>query len=135
MKAILIDFLIATFSLFAFIFTFVLLSVAFSGDKESGVEFGIIIGVGMTLIFFYYVRGEFVFRISSLHIILNAALSGLEYYSVTLFFDKMVKSDIPYGMILLLITIPICIVINKLMLDTISKKTKGEKREKKAFQF
>ncbi len=135
MKAILIDFLTATFFLLAFIFTFVLLSVAFSGDRESGVEYGIIIGIGMALIFFYFLRGVFALKISVIQLILNAAMSSLEYYGVILFFEKIVLSDLPIGMAILLISFPFFIVINKLILDAVTFKLDGQKRKKIVFKF
>jgi hypothetical protein len=95
-------------------------SIIVTGSREEGMVYGLIGGFIMGLIFFYYLRAKFRFWTAALQLTINAVVSIGEFLVIRNFTDDMEISRLSYGYVLVFISLPTLISINKQLLDNLA---------------
>lgn len=129
------DFIVTTFSLLLLMVVGTIGSIIVTGSREEGMVYGLIGGLALGLIAFYYIRGQFNFIWTLLQLTINAALTVGEFLGVSYLLNDTGISEISYGYVLIFISVPTLISINKQVLDNLTKKLNAEAREKQPFQI
>jgi hypothetical protein len=84
---------------------------------------------------FYYFRGQFSLLLSTIQAILNVALTVLQFLGLDLLLGDSDLSKIAYGYVFIVIFIPTLLAINKQLLDYLTTKVNGQKRNKKPIEI
>jgi len=92
-------------------------------------------GLALGLITFYYLRGQFNFIWTVLQLTINAGLTVGEFLGVSYLLKDTGIAEISYGYVLIFISVPTLISINKQLLDSLTKKLNVEKRVKQPIQI
>ncbi len=129
------DFIVTTFSLLLLMVVGTIGSIIVTGSREEGMAYGLIGGLGLGLIAFYYLRGQFNFIWTVLQLTINAGLTVGEFLGVSYLLKDTGVSEISYGYVLIFISVPTLISINKQLLDILTKKLNAEKRVKQPMQI
>lgn len=129
------DFIVTTFSLLILLVIGTIGSIIMTGSREEGMVYGLIGGLVLGLIAFYYLRGQFNFFWTVLQLTINAGLTAGEFFGVSYLLRDTGISEISYGYVLIFISIPALISINKQLLDSLTKKLNGGKRVKEAIRI
>ena len=92
-----------------------------TGSREEGMVFGLISGFILGLTTFYYYKGKFSLLITGLQLIINGCLSVGGFLLISNFTENMEISRLSYGYVLIYVSLPTLISINKQLLDKLSK--------------
>lgn len=134
-KTFYIDFIVLTFSLILLLVVVTIGSIIVTGSREEGMVYGLIGGFALGLILFYYLRGQFNFFWTVLQWTINAGLTVGEFLGVSYLLKDTGISDISYGYVLIFISVPTLISINKQLLDKLSENLNVAKRLRKPFRI
>lgn len=129
------DFIVTTFSLLLLMVVGTIGSIVVTGSREEGMVYGLIGGLALGLITFYYLRGQFNFIWTVLQLTINAGLTVGEFLGVSYLLKDTGIAEISYGYVLIFISVPTLISINKQLLDSLTKKLNAERRVKQPFQI
>lgn len=129
------DFIVTIFSLLLLMIVGTIGSIIVTGSREEGMGFGLIGGLAMGLIVFYILRGQYNFIWTILQLTINAGLTVGEFLGVDYLLKDTGISEISYGYVLVFISVPTLISINKQLLDGLTKKLNAEKRLKQPIQI
>jgi hypothetical protein len=110
-------------------------SIVVTGSREEGMVYGLIGGLVLGLITFYYLRGQFNLIWTVLQLTINAGLTVGEFLGVSYLLKDTGIAEISYGYVLIFISVPTLISINKQLLDSLTKKLNAERRLKQPFQI
>lgn len=116
------------------VITGTIILITISGDRESGMVYGLYTGLTITVTLFFYLRTYFNFWVTLLQIIIGSALTFSETMLVGFIFSKTRFIELNYGYIFILTVIPILWSINKQVLDIIAEKLNAPKRKGKRFE-
>ena len=129
------DFIVTTFSLLLLLAVGTIGSIIVTGSREEGMVYGLAAGLVLGLIAFYYFRGQFNFIWTALQLTINAGLTIGEFLGVSHLLKDTGISEISYGYVLIFISVPTLISINKQLLDNLTRRFNGQKREKQPIQI
>lgn len=129
------DFIVTTFSLLLLMVVGTIGSIIVTGSREEGMVYGLLGGLALGLIVFYYLYGQFKLIWTVLQVTVNAGLTAGEFLGVSYLLKDTGISEISYGYVLIFISVPTLISINKQLLDNLTKKLNADRREKKPFQI
>lgn len=129
------DFIVTTFSLLLFMVFGTMGSIIVTGSREEGMVYGLIGGLALGLITFYYLRGQFNFIWTAMQLIINAGMTVGQFLGVSYLLNDTGIAEISYGYVLIFISVPTLISINKQLLDSLTKKLKAEKRTKEPIRI
>jgi hypothetical protein len=124
------DFIVIIFSFLAFLVITTVISITVIGSREEGMASGLIIGLALGLGTFYYLRGQFNFILTVVQAIINAGLTIAEFLGVAFLLKDTEIAEISYGYLLIFISVPALISVNKQILDYLTSKINGQKRDK-----
>jgi hypothetical protein len=127
-RLFLTDFATVALSFLIFLAIMTITSIVVIGSREEGMGFGLIIGFVAGLATFYYFRGQFNLIWTILQIIVNGILTIGELFGVWWLLEGTTISEISYGYLLILISIPSLISINKQIIDHLTIQMNGQKR-------
>jgi hypothetical protein len=126
LKTFMTDFFTVTLVFTVLLFAMTILSIVVIGSREEGMGFGVIIGFVAGLAVFYYFRGHFNLRWTIGQVIVNAGLTIGEFYLVSDLFDGSSISELSYGYVLIIISVPTLISLNRQLIDFLTAKVNGE---------
>ena len=129
------DFIVTTFSLLLLMVVVTIGLIIVTGSREEGMVCGLIGGLALGLIAFYYLRGQFNFLWTVLQLTINAGLTIGEFLSVSNLLKDTRISEISYGYVLIFISVPTLVSINKQLLDNLMKKLNAKRRVKQPIQI
>lgn len=129
------DFIVITFSILILLAIGTMVLISFTGSREDGLVYGLFCGLGLGLIIFYYLRGQFNFICTIIQLTINAALSVVEFLGISFLLKHTRISELSYGYVLIFISVPTLISLNKQLLDSLAKKLNAQKREKQPLQI
>ena len=129
------DFIAAFFLLLLFVMAGTMVSAIITGDRITGMVYGFTGGIILGFIVFYYFRGYFNFLWTVLQLAINAGLTVGEFSVVSYLLSDTTIAKISYGFVLVFISIPTLISINKQLLDNLTKKLNAKRRIKQPLQI
>ena len=129
------DVIFSVFSLFLLTAISTSASIMVTGSREEGMAYGLICGFFLGLMIFYYLRAKFSAITTVLQIIINAGLSFGEFFVISHLTENMKISKLSYGYILIFISVPIFLSLNKQLLDNLAKIVPMKLREKQPVQI
>lgn len=135
LRAFISDFIVIVFSLIILIMIVSILVIMLVGSRESGMSYGLIVGVILGFLTFYYFRGEFTFKFTVLQLIINVGLTYGEILCIFYLLSKTGSAENSYGYFFLIFSLPIFICINKQLIDNLTIKITTEKRIKQPIYF
>jgi len=130
-KRLILDLLTVALSFPILLFGLTTLSIIVTGRREDGMGFGAILGFAAGLVLFYCIRGQFSWSWTIAQIIVNAGLTMGELYITGKTFEGAPIAEASYGLILILISVPIFVSVNRQLLDFLAILLKGQRRKPK----
>ncbi|OYU84039.1 MAG: hypothetical protein CFE24_08370 [Flavobacterium sp. BFFFF2] len=107
-----------------------IIAIIVTGSREVGMVYGVLVGFGLGLIVFYLLRGQFSFAWTILQLIFNTLITALLFYGALIIYQNMDRTDVLSDYVLVFISVPFLISINKQLLDILTVKLIGGNRVK-----
>lgn len=127
---IVIFFSILSMSIVLTILTIIVIKLITSSDEGEDLAVGLLLGLGIGLLFFYYLRGKFNFAWSIAQTILNIGLTVLEILFVSFLVDEIKITKMSFIILLIIIGVPSVIAFNKQLFDLLATKMNAKIRAK-----
>jgi len=125
-----IDFLTVALTFTVLLVVITILSITVIGSREEGMGFGVIIGFAAGLGVFYYLRGQFNLSWTLGQITANAVLTIGEFYLFSSILDGSAISELSYGYLLIIVSAPALISVNRQLIDSLTIQLNGRRRIK-----
>jgi hypothetical protein len=129
-KTFIKDFFTIALSFPLFVFFLTAITIMAIGRREDGMGLGLIFGFAAGLGLFYCLCGRFTAIWTIAQVIVNAGLTTGEFYIVAKILEGTSIAEASYGLILILLSVPFLVSINRQVLDFFILTLNGQQRRK-----